>query len=187
MLSLTDGRVCGGRRVVWGGRTVLGKTLALALNTASVETAPLYSFNYNATTSYNTVERFSGDHFYEMDFPRVTLDGQYCLFDTYCGQFAFDTGYESAKQSQQPQIRITHHVIREIQENLFFQFKPTISIGGQTRLSPCIDSIGRRFHCYFGTQQSSSLFFQSYDEIEALYEFPFIRVTKIEVSLTWLF
>jgi hypothetical protein len=166
---------------------VFGKTLALALNAASVESAPLYSFSYQATTSYNTVETFSGDHFYDLDFPRINLEGRYCLRNRHCGWFVLDSGYQSAKQSQQPQIRITHQLIREIRDNVFFQFKPTLALGGQTQLSPCVDAIGRKFHCYFGTQQSSSLFFKSYDDIAALYHVPFVRVTQIEVSLTWIF
>jgi hypothetical protein len=166
---------------------VLGKTIALALSAASVETAALYSFSYSATTSYDVVEQFSGDHFYELDFPWISLAGRYCLWEHHCGQFSFDTGYHTPKQTRDPQLTLKHEINYEVRENLYFQFKPTIEFGGQTRVRACVDSIGRRFHCYFGTQHSSGLFFKSFDEIEAMYRSPVIRISRVEVSLTWVF
>jgi hypothetical protein len=166
---------------------MLGKTIALALSSASVETAPLYSFSYSATTSYNVVEQFSGDHFYELAFPRISVAGRYCLWEVHCGRFVFDTGYQSPKQRRDPQVTITYEATYEVRDNLYFQFQPTIELGGQTRIHACVDSIGRRFHCYFGTQRSSGLFFRSFDEIEALYRSPFARISRVEASLIWLF
>ena len=161
--------------------------LFLSLSLASASTEPVFDFDYEATTSYGISETFSGTAFYELEQPRIQIGADYCLDALTCGSLYFDSGYRTAKQTKSPTLIWTPQVVVPLGESVFLEILPTLTAGGDTQLTACTDSIGREFHCYYGTQPSSALFYRSFEEIKALYSVPDIRLSEIEITVKWVF
>ena len=159
----------------------------LLLSSIAIDDGPVHSYNYSSTTSYGVVETFDGDHFYLMKNDRIQLEGYYCVGERSCGAFYFDTGYRTPKQDRDPQLVVAPIFATPLSGEWTLEIEPKIEVGGQIRNRPCVDSIGRYFHCYYGTQPSSPLFFNSFDEINEMFRQPIIRISEIEVRLTWVF
>lgn len=159
----------------------------LVLSYVGVESGPIYSYSYASTTSYGLIEYFRGDHFYEMKRDRIFFRGYYCLGDRSCGRFGFDSGYNTPKQSKGVQLSLSSIFSWPLGSGWTLEIEPEIVMGGIIKNTPCIDSIGRNFHCYFGTQPSSSFFYASYEEINASYRQPLIQFSNVEVRIKWVF
>lgn len=166
---------------------IILESVLIAITSALVSSDPVYDFEYKSTTEYGVTETFSGTEFYELDFPQIFLGASYCVGKTHCGTAQLDTGYKSEKQSKTPQIIWKPQLVWPIGQGTFFDFIPTIVIGGRIDITSCKDSIGREFHCYHGTQPNSRFYLHSFEEIEALHNEEMLRVTNLEVRFRWEF
>lgn len=157
------------------------------MSSITLDGRPVHSYYYSSTTSYGVVETFEGDHFYQPKHDRIKLGGFYCVGERSCGRFYFDSGYRTLKQDKEPQIIVAPIFETDLGADWTLEIEPKIEIGGAIRNRPCVDSIGRTFHCYYGTQPSSPLFFNSFDEIDEMFRQPTIRISEIGVRFIWVF
>ena len=159
----------------------------IQLITFSVDSRPLFSFDYSATTDYGVIEEYNGTAFYELKRPNIQAAAFYCTSGDQCGTVFVDTGYISEKQSQTPKIVWQPQMSFEFQENLELTLTPSIALGGLVHSKACVDNFQRVFHCYYGTQPQLPLFHLSYDSIVERFERRFIRVENLEFTIKWTF
>ena len=159
----------------------------LLLLQIGVSTAPLFDFDYSATSKDGVDQRYSGTEFYLMEQPRIQLEAGYCSTRFGCGTIGVDTGYNTSKQDRSPELRWTPTFSTPLDDSTFLEIKPSVAFGGMTSLESCVDEIDRAFHCYFGTQPNSPLYLYSFEQIDALYDQDFIRLTDIQINLKWVF
>lgn len=148
---------------------------------------PVFDYDYVTTTSYGITESVSGTYFYERSKPQIKMSTYYC-FDTFgCGELTLDSGYITPKQSKEIEINWTPEIKIFQRERFFVMLTPTFKFGGRTKSEACLDNIGRSFHCYYGTQPNSPLFFASFEQISDAMQSKNIELANIEVMATWQF
>lgn len=153
----------------------------------TVSNKPIFDYEYESTTSYGITESVSGTYFYERSKPQIKISTYYC-FDTFgCGELTLDSGYTTSKQSKEIEINWTPEIKFFQRERFFVMLTPTFKFGGRTKSEACLDNIGRSFHCYYGTQPNSPLFFASFEKISDAMQSKKIELTNIEVKATWQF
>jgi hypothetical protein len=153
----------------------------------TVNDKPIFDYEYVTTTSYGITESVSGTHFYERSKPQIKISTYYC-FDTFgCGELTLDSGYTTSKQSKEIEINWTPEIKIFQQERFFVTLTPTFKFGGRTKSEACLDNIGRNFHCYYGTQPNSPLFFSNFEAINSAMRSKNIDLTNLEVKATWKF
>jgi len=159
----------------------------VALLNLTVSSKPIFDYEYKTTTSYGIVESVSGTQFYERSKSQIGISTYYCFYTFGCGGLTLDSGYTTPKQKKEPEINWLPEIKLFQQERFLVTLTPTFKFGGRTKSEACLDSVGRRFHCYYGTQQNSPLFFASFEQISNAMQSRKIELTNIEVTATWQF
>lgn len=152
-----------------------------------VDNEPIFDYQYQTTMSYGVTESISGTHFYKRSAPQVKVSTYYCFEIFGCGELALDSGYKTPKQSKEIEINWTPEIKLLQRERFLMTITPTIKFGGRTKSQACIDNVGRSFHCYYGTQPNSPLFFASFEAINAAMKSKKIELNSIEVKASWQF
>ena len=166
---------------------MLENLIFVSLIGLTVSDKPIFDYEYSTITSYGITESISGTYFYERSKPQIKISTYYC-FDTFgCGELTLDSGYATSKQSKEIEINWTPEIKLFQQEDFLVTLTPTFKFGGRIKSEACLDSVGRGFHCYYGTQPNSPLFFASFEQISNALQSRSVELANIEVMFTWKF
>jgi len=153
-----------------------------------INDSPLYDFRYLATTEYGERQVISGTHFYEPVLPEINAQFYFTHGKRFSYVVGINSGFKSEKYTRAPNVsaKIFYDVVKN--EDFTFTLFSTVSVGGGVRETPCIDSLNREFHCYWGTNVNSALFFMPYNEVTKITSRrSSAEIKDIGVSLVWNF
>ena len=159
--------------------------MSTALLGTSVNMSPLYDFKYNYLDDNSVVQSVSGRHFYEPKQPEFTIQGLTHIKNTGL-VWRVTTPYISDKFSRGLNFSGT----------LYHDFTPTSQSTLRTSISfatlaeevsrPCLDTIGREFHCYYGTQPTHPYFYLPYDKVDNLVHRKHRTFEVLGIGITWI-
>lgn len=166
---------------------MLESLIFVSLVNLTASNKPIFDYEYKTTTSYGIMESVSGTHFYERSKPQIEISTYYCFYTFGCGGLTLDSGYTTPKQSKEIEINWAPEIKLFQRERFLVTLTPTFKFGGRTKSEACLDSVGRSFHCYYGTQPNSPLFFASFEQISNAMQSRSVELANIEVMFTWKF
>ena len=161
---------------------------ATTLLAASSNQTPLYDFTYTYYDSTSSIQTELGTHFYQPKYPEITLKGLTHIENTGL-IWSLSTPYLAPKYSKGIDITGTLYKDYIRTKNTRIRLSATISSQAKEKISPCVDSIGRLFHCYHSTQPSSQYFSYSYQKTrDSIYRKKrTLELTNINLSLIVIF
>jgi len=158
--------------------------MSTALLGGAAGKVPKYDFKYNYLDEKSVVQSVSGSHFYRPKYPEVSIRGL-----THIGNTGLVWGITTPFVSDKFKRGLN------FSGTLYHDFKPSDKTTLRTSISfatlarevsrPCLDSIGRQFHCYYGTQPNHSYFYLPYDQLDSLIYKKQRTFEVLSVGFTW--
>ena len=162
--------------------TLLTSTTLLGVGS---NTSPVHDFTYTYYDAYSSVKSADGTHFFEPKYPEITVQGL-TYFNNYGVIWSVTSPYISTKYERGWNFGATAYRDFELDDVSRIRLSLNISSLSEEKISPCLDAMGRSFHCYYGTQTTSPYFTESFAEVEeTLYRSH--RKTNINsIAVTWI-
>jgi hypothetical protein len=137
---------------------------ATTLFAASSSQVPLYNFKYSYYDENSTIQTEDGTGFYRPKFPELTLQGLTHIEDTGL-IWSVTTPYVSSKYERGFNVEAT--IYRDFVKSASTRIRLSATVASLAKevISACDDSTGRRFHCYHGTQPTSSYFIYPFERL----------------------
>ena len=154
---------------------------------ASSNQAPLYEFSYSYYDENSIVQIEEGTGFYRPKFPELTLKGLTHIENTGL-IWSVTTPYVSSKYERGFNVEATLYRDFITSTSTRIRLSATLSSLAKEVSSACIDSTGRKFHCYHGTKPESSYFIYPFERLRdtiyrqsRTFDFVDIRLTYIVI------
>ena len=139
---------------------IAGTTLLVA----SSNQAPLHEFSYSYYDENSIIQTEEGTGFYRPKFPELTLQGLTHIENTGL-IWSVTTPYVSSKYERGFNVEAT--IYRDFVKSASTRIRLSATLASLAKevISACDDSTGRRFHCYHGTQPTSSYFIYPFERL----------------------
>ena len=139
---------------------IAGTTLLVA----SSNQAPLHEFSYSYYDENSIIQTEEGTGFYRPKFPELTLQGLTHIENTGV-IWSVTTPYVSSKYERGFNVEAT--IYRDFVKSASTRIRLSATLASLAKevISACEDSTGRRFHCYHGTQPTSSYFIYPFERL----------------------
>ena len=139
---------------------IAGTTLLVA----SSNQAPLHEFSYSYYDENSIIQTEEGTGFYRPKFPELTLQGLTHIENTGV-IWSVTTPYVSSKYERGFNVEAT--IYRDFVKSASTRIRLSATLASLAKevISACDDSTGRRFHCYHGTQPTSSYFIYPFERL----------------------
>jgi hypothetical protein len=162
---------------------IAGTTLLVA----SSNLAPLHEFSYSYYDENSIIQTEEGTGFYRPKFPELTLEGLTHIENTGL-IWTVTTPYVSSKYERGFNVEATIYRDFITSTSTRIRLSATVASLAKEVISACDDSTGRRFHCYHGTQPTSSYFIYPFERLRdtiyrqrRTFDFIDIRLTYIMI------
>ena len=131
---------------------------------ASSSQVPLYNFTYSYYDENSIIQTEEGTGFYRPKFPELTLQGLTHIENTGL-IWSVTTPYVSSKYERGFNVEAT--IYRDFVKSASTRIRLSATVASLAKevISACDDSTGRRFHCYHGTQPTSSYFIYPFERL----------------------
>ena len=139
---------------------IAGSTLLVA----SSNLAPLHEFSYSYYDENSIIQTEEGTGFYRPKFPELTLEGLTHIENTGL-IWSVTTPYVSSKYERGFNVEATIYRDFIMSTSSRIRLSTTVASLAKEVISACDDSTGRRFHCYHGTQPTSSYFIYPFERL----------------------
>jgi hypothetical protein len=139
---------------------IAGTTLLVA----SSNLAPLHEFSYSYYDENSIIQTEEGTGFYRPKFPELTLEGLTHIENTGL-IWTVTTPYVSSKYERGFNVEATIYRDFITSTSTRIRLSATVASLAKEVISACGDSTGRRFHCYHGTQPTSSYFIYPFERL----------------------
>ena len=162
--------------------TIVASTTLLG---ASENVSPAHNFSHQYHDGYSSTTTTSGTHFYTPKYPEITLQGLTHIRNTGL-IWGVTSPFVSEKYARGWNLSATLYHDFVLHDVSRIRLSASLSSYAAERASPCVDSLGRRFHCYHGTQSSSPYFTHAYHRVEnEIYRDD--RYSELNsVAITWI-
>ena len=158
---------------------------ATTLIGASSNVLPVHDFDYSFYDENSIIRIESGAHFFRPKFPEISFLGL-----THVGNngliWNLTTPFISEKYTQGISINATLYHDYVIDRASIIKFSASFSSLPKENISPCTDSIGRKFHCYYGTQPNGAYFSLPFEAVEGLFYRQNRSFNLNELGVTWI-
>jgi len=141
-----------------------GIITATTLLVASSNQAPLHEFLYSYYDENSIIQTEEGTGFYRPKFPELTLEGLTHIENTGL-IWSVTTPYVSSKYERGFNVEATIYRDFITSTSTRIRLSTTVASLAKEVISACGDSTGRRFHCYHGTQPTSSYFIYPFERL----------------------
>ena len=141
-----------------------GVIAATTLLVVSSSQAPLYDFTYSYYNENSIVQTEDGTGFYRPKFPELTIQGLTHIENTGL-IWSVTTPYASSKYERGFNLETTIYRDFITSNSTRIRLSATVASLAKEVISACTDSTGRRFHCYHGTQPTSSYFIYPFERL----------------------
>ena len=131
---------------------------------ASSNQAPLHEFSYSYYDENSIIQTEEGTGFYRPKFPELTLEGLTHIENTGL-IWSVTTPYVSSKYERGFNVEATIYRDFITGPSTRIRLSTTVASLAKEVISACDDSTGRRFHCYHGTQPTSSYFIYPFERL----------------------
>lgn len=131
--------------------------------------SPVHSYQYEYTAGYGVRAAADGTHFYTREKPTLELDFLIGLGADILLTANFDSGIDTLKFNSAPSVSLKVEKIITISDSKKLTLHLDFSFLGDQENIPCIDSMGKRFHCYHGVTPTDPYYSLSFDEIDSIY------------------
>lgn len=152
----------------------------------SIETHPVFDYNYTYTSGYGQRETTSGTPFYKRKIPEISTQLYFLNIPDWVISTNIKTGTFTDKMKIYPSLNLGFTYIFYKKDKLSISLSSNIIFGGNIKEKPCYDTMWKKFHCYYNSKPSE-YFIYSYDQINIMNKRKFVEVNKININFNWTF
>lgn len=146
--------------------------------------SPLYDFNYNYYDEYSNIRTESGTDFFKPIIPQISISGL-----THIGNtgliWSVTSPFYSKKYNRGVSLSSTLYYEYRISKIWKVRFSTSLSSRAKESVSPCVDGVGRNFHCYYGTQPNHPYFIYSFNALGDLLYRKHRTISLDQIGVSW--
>lgn len=158
------------------------------LMSLSLNSSPVHSYNYTFTENYGKQVTLPGTSFYSRTIPTIQTALYFGNIPNWSIILDINTGTYTEKFIRYPKVDVSLDYTAYERKNFNISVGGSFILGGETKHTPCRDSQGTLFHCYYGVTPESPLFFYDYLDVEHyLKSLENNKNWNIDVSFNWSF